>query len=264
MCGAQYSDSNLSHSFYSAIKTLSNSANQELLKTRQKLKISKKLVNETLNLYKEERLLVSQVLQNLSSMQKHKISMLSKIFSMFSSTPYLWILAALENLVEKDLKSTEFPVFARASAPFLPESVSEKPTLVLDLDETLIHKKDEEFLVRPDAEDFLKQAKEFYEIVIFTASTPFYADEALKKIDPNGDVKLRLYRNHMKSDSLGWYKDIGLLGRSIERVTIVDNLAENFRYHQNNGICIESWLGNPEDKELGVLLKGLRKKHGEL
>ena len=57
-----------------------------------------------------------------------------------------------------------------------------KYTLVLDLDETLIHFEhgnqpfEDFFLIRPGAKEFLKKLAACYEIVIFTAAMPDYAD----------------------------------------------------------------------------------------
>ena len=46
-------------------------------------------------------------------------------------------------------------------------------TLVLDLDETLVHFEESEdgnqFLIRPFAQNFLEEMSEYYEVVIFTA-----------------------------------------------------------------------------------------------
>ena len=64
------------------------------------------------------------------------------------------------------------------------------PTLVLDLDETLVHYKENldgeenELLVRPGAEVFLKELSQNFEIVIFTAAMQDYADWVLDQIDP--------------------------------------------------------------------------------
>lgn len=54
--------------------------------------------------------------------------------------------------------------------PALPEGI--EYTLVLDLDETLIHYKDDEdyYLVRPGVAKFLQELSTSYEIVLFTAS----------------------------------------------------------------------------------------------
>jgi CTD small phosphatase-like protein 2 len=57
-------------------------------------------------------------------------------------------------------------------------------TLVLDLDETLIHYiessvhsgENGHFLIRPGAREFLNKMNEHYEIVIFTAAVQDYAD----------------------------------------------------------------------------------------
>ena len=37
-------------------------------------------------------------------------------------------------------------------------------------------------------------------------------------------------------------KDLSKLGRPIEKMIIVDNLAENFTLQKDNGIFIETWL----------------------
>lgn len=58
-------------------------------------------------------------------------------------------------------------------APFLPSCPLGTYTLVLDLDETLVHfvQSEEEgtVFIRPGCEEFLKAASEWYEIVVFTA-----------------------------------------------------------------------------------------------
>jgi CTD small phosphatase-like protein 2 len=86
--------------------------------------------------------------------------------------------------------------------PYLPplKKNQNKYTLVLDLDETLVHYFEigdqGKFLVRPGVASFLKEMNKFYEIVIFTAAVQDYADWALNQIDPDGLIKYRLYRHH--------------------------------------------------------------------
>lgn len=62
------------------------------------------------------------------------------------------------------------------------ENDGKEYTLVLDLDETLIHfddeNKDEEvfYMVRPGLNKFLTEMSQIFEIVIFTAALQDYAD----------------------------------------------------------------------------------------
>lgn len=71
-------------------------------------------------------------------------------------------------------------------------------TLVLDLDETLIHNveygQDSFFLVRPGCVYFIELMAKYYEIVIFTAALQEYADQVIDQIDVNNNIKYRLYR----------------------------------------------------------------------
>lgn len=73
--------------------------------------------------------------------------------------------------------------------PFLPPrkfDSEQKFTLVLDLDETLIHFVDSQssggesfFRIRPFCHEFLTELTKWYEIVIFTAGVQDYADWVL-------------------------------------------------------------------------------------
>ena len=67
--------------------------------------------------------------------------------------------------------------------PYLPPKSTKKAyTLVLDLDETLMHysedQEDEEplYFIRPGLHSFLETLSAFYEIVVFTAAQSDYAD----------------------------------------------------------------------------------------
>ena len=63
-------------------------------------------------------------------------------------------------------------------------------TLVLDLDETLVHyyPSRQVYMVRPGCHQFLEDLSKLYEIVIFTASTEQSADFILNKLDPNSEL----------------------------------------------------------------------------
>ena len=79
-----------------------------------------------------------------------------------------------------------------------PVLVNRPLSIVLDLDETLVHFQNDckksKFLVRPYVYTFLKNISLYFEIFIFTAAQQDYADWILDRIDPKGLISHRLYR----------------------------------------------------------------------
>lgn len=133
--------------------------------------------------------------------------------------------------------------------------VDREYTLVLDLDETLIHCSENalgegEFSLRPFAQQFLEQVSQFYEIVIFTAALQAYADPILDSVDRGGWITHRLYRDHTTFFNNVFHKDLRRLGRDLSRTIIIDNSAENFSFHPDNGIRISSWYDDLADHAL--------------
>lgn len=132
-------------------------------------------------------------------------------------------------------------------------------TLVLDLDETLIHcQQDAEgngvFLIRPQAQDFLRMVSRYFEVVIFTAATQDYADAILNRLDSGHEwIDHRLYRDHTSFYNNTYHKDLTRLGRCLSKTIIVDNNADNFRLQPSNGIYIKSWYGDLHDTALRQL-----------
>ena len=85
------------------------------------------------------------------------------------------------------------------AAPYLPASRDPNGyTLVLDLDETLVHYYEVggegNFRIRPGCDIFLKEMSEIYEVVIFTAAMQDYANWVLDNIDKEKRISFRLYR----------------------------------------------------------------------
>jgi Dullard-like phosphatase family protein len=152
---------------------------------------------------------------------------------------------------------TDFP-------PFLPPiNQKYKYTLVLDMDETLIHyfftHINGMFFVRPFCFDFLRELNDIYEIITFTAGTKEYADNILNILDiDNNIIKYRLYRQHTTILGMSIYKDLSKLGRDLSRVIIIDNLKENFKMQPNNGIFIKTWTNDINDVQFKDILKILK------
>lgn len=126
--------------------------------------------------------------------------------------------------------------------PLLPPLQTDRKTLVLDLDETLIHSSlspEPDFAfsfplniddrpvqvyvnTRPCLSDFLSQMSLCYEIVVFTTSLPSYADPLISQIDPKGLISHRLYRDSCLFHDGRYIKDLSRLGRDLKNVLIVD------------------------------------------
>ena len=154
---------------------------------------------------------------------------------------------------------------------YLPPKTSNKKTLVLDLDETLVHSQFFEFsipsditikieieqeiydihvLVRPGVEKFIEIMKDYFEIIIFTASISKYADILMNIIDPNNYCPYRLFREHCSYINNNYVKDLTKLGRNLKDIIIVDNSPLSYSFHPNNGLPILSWFDDYNDFEL--------------
>ena len=141
-------------------------------------------------------------------------------------------------------------------------------TLVLDLDETLVHfvytPSGGIFLIRPYCLQFLEEMSKIFEIIIFTAALKDYADSILDILDPHKKfIKYRLYRQHTSVCGITFCKDLSKIGRDLEKSLIVDNLPDNFKLQPNNGIHIWTWIDDIKDtqlNDLGKILKDLVSK----
>lgn len=151
------------------------------------------------------------------------------------------------------------------------EKSAGKKCLVIDLDETLVHTsfqvsstydftnkmlyKGHEYDIfvakRPGCESFLTIAARKYELVIFTASVPEYANGVIDVIDPEGVVEHRLFRSEcVHHNGEIFVKDLTKIGRPIEDIIILDNNPDAYLYQPQNAIPINSWYSDPTDEDL--------------
>ena len=146
----------------------------------------------------------------------------------------------------------------------LPISSKYKYTLVLDLDETLVHyvsDNDSAYIqIRPGAEEFIKDLSDYYEIIIFTAALQNYADLIISGLDPDNVISYKLYRQHtINIGGNSYIKDLDKLGRDITKIIIIDNISDNFEKQKENGLNICDFEGNEYDEELKYLKDDLIK-----
>ncbi|OMJ83175.1 hypothetical protein SteCoe_15953 [Stentor coeruleus] len=168
------------------------------------------------------------------------------------------------SLIEKafGIKRESLRVGNMVKTPFLPKRYDKKYTLVLDLDETLVHyienEEKGEYLTRPYAENFINEMTKYYEIIVFTAAVQDYADWILDDFDCCKIIDHRLYRQHTIPAGNYFLKDLNTLGRDLSKVIIVDNVAENFQLQPSNGILIKSWYDDAGDNALQELMPLLK------
>jgi len=167
------------------------------------------------------------------------------------------------------------PPFASLKSPVKnKKDKSKMKCLVLDLDETLIHSsfkpvdvydymitieiEDVKYEVyvakRPGVDEFLAKMSACYEIVVFTASLPKYANPVIDLLDPNGTVDWRLFRASCTFVDGTYVKDMNKMGRDIKKTIIIDNSPHSFAFQPENAIPCDSWFDDQTDTELFDLI----------
>ncbi|CAM9218677.1 unnamed protein product, partial [Ascophyllum nodosum] len=167
-------------------------------------------------------------------------------------------------------------------APALPEKRTTRHgkelTLVLDLDETLVHctvdpikNPDHRFQVHFNGEEFqvlsYRLAVHLSFFCVYFSVSPFILFISLKRcfrptmifaVARAVDVKYRLYRDACMTLEGNYLKDLNVLGRDLSKVAIVDSSPYAYGFQIDNGIPIESWFDDNADEELLHLLPLLK------
>ncbi|KAH9849963.1 NIF-domain-containing protein [Lenzites betulinus] len=182
---------------------------------------------------------------------------------------------------------------SRSITPIQPSKTNpfQQKTLVLDLDETLIHStsrplpsaggsglfgfggrnKGAAYTVevvlggrstlyhvykRPFVDYFLRKVSQWYTLVIFTASMQEYADPVIDWLDAGrGILGRRLFRESCTQLPNGSYsKDLSIIEADLSRVCLIDNSPVCYTINEANGIPIEGWTHDPHDEALLDLL----------
>ena len=186
-------------------------------------------------------------------------------------------------------------IFALLSLLFFPSpptfktSSGRKRTLVLDLDETLVHTnthfdsgegilppelrldvetnsrggKSRIFYVRirPYLSEFLKEISELFEVVVFTASEKSYADPIVASIfnEAGCEIPRQCYYRPSCDQITGMHiKDLNKVRNDLSKVILLDNSVSAAAYQPTNLMTISSWYGAADDTELLDTLELLR------
>ncbi|EFN57793.1 hypothetical protein CHLNCDRAFT_34758 [Chlorella variabilis] len=180
---------------------------------------------------------------------------------------------------EQYVRQDEGPVVIRPIAPQPPswtEPVlgpqlaqdSGKKTLVLDLDETLVHSSfkpvpqpdyiipveiegrivDVYVLKRPFVDHFMRAVGSRFEVVVFTASLGKYADPLLDLLDKANVVRWRLFREACYPYEGSYVKDLQCLGRDLGQTIIVDNSPHSYMFQPENALPIGTFIDDMQDQ----------------
>ncbi|KAJ4294507.1 Nuclear envelope morphology protein 1 [Kalmusia sp. IMI 367209] len=115
---------------------------------------------------------------------------------------------------------------------------------------------------RPHCDEFLKKVCKWYNLVIFTASVQEYADPVIDWLETERKYFAgRYYRQHCTFRNGAYIKDLAQVEPDLSRVMIIDNSPMCYVFHEDNAIPIEGWINDPTDHgllHLIPLLEGLQ------
>ena len=138
--------------------------------------------------------------------------------------------------------------------PYIKTKNIKKYSLVLDLEETLLHfnknskNNKEGFIdIRPGTLKFLDDISQFYELIVFNEGEKNFTDFLIDTLEENKIYfEHRFYREHMIINNNDIVKDLVRIGRSLDKILIVDNMKQNFKLQKDNGILIKSFYGKED------------------
>ena len=218
-------------------------------------KISKKIKNILLNYKTEYSSLINSLFRKIEQKTYEEINDFFREY-------ILRIEKNTKNIQNNSLKiiSTNSN-FVPVRPPYI-LSPREKPyTLVLGLDETLVNFQQINYTqgvlkLRPFLIEFLENVSQYYELILFTTETQYYAEPIIKAIEQKKNYfDFVFYRENCVLIGNDYVKDLARIGRPLDSTIIVDNIPQYFRFQKENGIIIKSfWAQDPNDMALYDLI----------
>ena len=266
------------YNLINSFNRIKDNNNYYLLKGRQ-ISLVEKIVYNT-------NIIVQNIRVLLKNYKTKRTEYLTSIFKKINEKSYEEIntyfrdnILRVDNLSGSVLASVflkENEYFQTEPAPYIKTKNRKPYSLILDLDETLVHFKinneDENegvLQIRPGVIPFLEQVGKYYELIVFTAATQDYGDLLIDAIEENNlYFEHRFYRQHTVIIGNDFVKDLNRVGRPLDKIIIVDNMPQNFRLQKENGINIKAFWGEDADdnalEELGIILINIAKEGGDV
>ncbi|PFH60788.1 hypothetical protein XA68_10302 [Ophiocordyceps unilateralis] len=118
---------------------------------------------------------------------------------------------------------------------------------------------------RPFCDEFLRRVCKWFNLVVFTASVQEYADPVIDWLESERKFfSARYYRQHCTYRQGAYIKDLSSVEPDLSKVMILDNSPLSYLFHQDNAIPIQGWINDPTDNDLMHLvpmLEGLQYVH---
>lgn len=151
------------------------------------------------------------------------------------------------------------PAFTELLPPPPPEPYRHPLTLVVELDDTLVHsawdrKKGWKTAKRPGVDYFLGYLSQYYEIVVFTKSSMAFAEPTITKLDPyHAFISYSLYREVCRIKDGKVIKDLSMMNRPLEKMVMVDCNPDSASMQPENLIPMDKWQGKKDDKLIALI-----------
>ncbi|KAK5154420.1 mitochondrial inner membrane protein required for protein import [Recurvomyces mirabilis] len=144
--------------------------------------------------------------------------------------------------------------------PEIPEAQRQPYTLVLSLEDLLIHNTwDREHgyrtAKRPGIDYFILYLSQYYELVLFTSAPISIADPIIKKLDPFHFIMWPLGREATKYENGQYIKDLSYLNRPLSKTLILDTVKGHVANQPENAIILPKWTGDKGDPRAGDLVR---------
>ena len=98
------------------------------------------------------------------------------------------------------------------------------------------------------------------DLVLWTSAQDSYTSELVEELDPTGSRFLAVLTREACTDLQdgSYAKDLRILGRPLERTLLLDDCMPSFLFQPDNGIPLQPFFGDKDDRALPLLIPLLR------